>query len=113
MMRQIKSSRRMGFWVKRILIPDAGWHFTWMGGAKAVALKGSSIPVHSNMPEGEKTMAWADARINTLLEDQAKYTLVDIDESYPSFLRDNKDRFEKQILPPSQINHPIDSDAAS
>jgi beta-1,4-mannosyl-glycoprotein beta-1,4-N-acetylglucosaminyltransferase len=30
MMRQIKSSWRMGHWVKRIRVPDAGWHFTWM-----------------------------------------------------------------------------------
>ena len=98
-LRQIKSSRRMGHWVKRILVPDAGWHFTWMGGKEAIALKGSSIPEHSNMPEGEKNLAWADARVQALLEDGAGYTLVEIDESFPLFVRDNLNLFEDYILP--------------
>jgi beta-1,4-mannosyl-glycoprotein beta-1,4-N-acetylglucosaminyltransferase len=98
MMRQIKSSWRMGHWVKRIRVPDAGWHFTWMGGKEAVALKGSSLPVHSNLPEGEKSLAWADARISTLLEDGSRYAVVEVDDSFPSFVRDNLDIFEKHIL---------------
>ncbi|MFT6103589.1 MAG: beta-1,4-mannosyl-glycoprotein beta-1,4-N-acetylglucosaminyltransferase [Paracoccaceae bacterium] len=98
MMRQIKSSWRMGHWVKRIRVPDAGWHFTWMGGTEAVALKGSSLPVHSNLPEGEKSLAWADARISTLLEDGSRYAVVEVDDSFPSFVRDNLDIFEKHIL---------------
>lgn len=98
MLRQIKSSRRMGYWVKRILVPDAGWHFTWMGGKEAVALKGSSIPVHSNMPEGEKTIGWADKRLQALLDDGARYARVDIDDSYPSFVREHLDLFEDYIL---------------
>lgn len=98
LLRQIKSSRRMGQWVKRILVPNAGWHFTWMGGKEAVALKGSSFPNHSSMPEGEKSLAWADVRVNTLLDDETRYALVNIDDSYPSFMRDNLDIFEKYIL---------------
>ncbi|MDA8586303.1 hypothetical protein N9L47_08530 [Rhodobacteraceae bacterium] len=98
LMRQIKSSWRMGHWVKRILVADAGWHFTWMGGREAVALKGSSIPVHSNMPEGEKNLAWADMRLKTLLEDGSRYALVEVDDSFPSFVRDNLDIFEEHIL---------------
>lgn len=98
MLRQIKSSWRMGFWVRRIRVPDAGWHFTWMGGTEAVALKGSSIPAHSNMPEGDKNIEWADTRVNNLLEDGARYVVVDIDASFPAFLRDNLDIFEQHIL---------------
>ncbi len=104
MMRQIKSSWRTGHWVRRILVPDAGWHFTWMGGSKAVALKGSSIPNHSNMPEGEKNLTWADTRKNALLADQSRYALVDIDSDFPSFVRDNPDLFEKYILHKSSKN---------
>ena len=104
MMRQIKASRRMGHWVRRILVPDAGWHFTWLGGSKAVALKGSSIPYHSNMPEGEKNLTWADERMETFLADRTGYEIVDIDAGFPSFVRDNMDIFEKHILPTNSEN---------
>lgn len=104
--RQIKSSKGMGFWVHRILVADGGWHFTWMGGSEAVALKGSSIPDHSNMPEGEKTTEWADARLSALLGDGARYALVDIDERFPDFVRDNPDLFEKLILQNAQTSPP-------
>ncbi|MEM6303262.1 MAG: hypothetical protein AAF744_00985 [Pseudomonadota bacterium] len=97
-MRQLKSSWRMGRWLNRILVPDAGWHFTWMGGREAVALKGSSIPNHSSMPEGEKTPQWADARIAALMEDPARYTRVPIDEHFPAFVRDNPTLFAPYIL---------------
>ncbi len=96
--RQIKSSWRMGRWLRRILVPDAGWHFTWMGGAEAVALKGSSIPEHSNLPEGKKDLAWADDRIRSLIDNGAGYQLVDIDEDFPQFIRENPETFEKYIL---------------
>jgi beta-1,4-mannosyl-glycoprotein beta-1,4-N-acetylglucosaminyltransferase len=98
MVRQVKSSKQMGHWVKRILVPDAGWHFTWMGGREAVALKGSSISGTSNMPEGEKSLEWADTRMKNLLEDGSRYALVEVDDSFPSFVRDNLDIFEEHIL---------------
>ncbi len=98
LMRQIKSSKRMGRWLHRVLVPDAGWHFTWMGGKEAVALKGSSIPVHSDLPEGEKSIAWADARVASLMEDGTGYDLVQIDDSFPKFVRENPDIFDKYIL---------------
>jgi beta-1,4-mannosyl-glycoprotein beta-1,4-N-acetylglucosaminyltransferase len=88
----------MGYWVRRILVPDAGWHFTWLGGAEAVALKGSSIAVHSSLPQGEKSTEWADQRMDTLLKDASGYAVVDIDDSFPSFIRENLIVFEKNIL---------------
>ncbi|KIN73334.1 glycosyltransferase family 17 protein [Sulfitobacter guttiformis] len=98
LVRQIKSSRSMGYWVRRVLVPDAGWHFTWLGGAEAVALKGSSIAVHSSLPQGEKSTQWADARMKALLGDASGYTVMKIDESFPSFVRENPDIFDKNIL---------------
>lgn len=98
LLRQIKSSWRMGHWVRRILVPDAGWHFTWMGGKEAVALKGSSIPSHSHMPEGEKNLEWADTRVKAVLDHGNRYALVDIDDSFPAYVRENLDRFDAYIL---------------
>lgn len=108
LLRQIKTSKGMGYWAQRVLVLDAGWHFTWLGGTEAVALKGSSIAVHSSLPQGEKSVEWAEIRMNTLLEDASGYTVVDIDESFPSFVRDNLDMFEKHIfrLPPKR--EPLD-----
>ena len=88
----------MGKWLRRILVPDAGWHFTWMGGDKAVALKGSSISVHSNLPEGEKSISWADTRMQTLMEDTASYELVEVDENFPQFIQEHSDVFVEYLL---------------
>ena len=107
LMRQIKSSRGMGYWVQRVLVPDTGWHFTWLGGTEAIALKGSSIAVHSSLPQGEKSTEWADTRMNTLLEDGTRYTLVDIDNSFPSFVRNNLDMFKKNILRRPPEHEPV------
>ncbi len=98
LVRQIKASWHMGKWLRRILVRDAGWHFTWMGGNEAVALKGGSIPAQSKIPLGDKSLDWADARLNRLLNNSAGYERVDIDESYPKFLRNNPKVFEKHIL---------------
>lgn len=98
LMRQIKSSKRMGRWLHRVLVPDAGWHFTWMGGSEAVALKGSSIPGHSSLPEGEKTLAWADARMEGLIKDGSSYALVEVDQSFPRFVRERPDIYDKYML---------------
>ena len=98
LLRQIKSSWRMKRWLRRILVPDAGWHLTWMGGTEAVALKGSSIPEHSNLPEGHKDAGWADTRIKSLLESKMGYEHVEIDDSFPEFIRKNPDVFDKYIL---------------
>jgi len=105
---QIKASKGMGFWVKRVLVLDAGWHFTWLGGTEAVALKGSSIAVHSSLPQGEKSVEWAETRMNMLLENASGYTVVDIDESFPSFVRNNLDMFEKHIFRLPLKREPLD-----
>lgn len=104
LVRQIKSSIGMGYWVRRVFVPDAGCHFTWLGGTDAVALKGSSIAVHSSLPQGEKSTEWAALRMSALFENSSGYILMDIDESFPSFVRDNLSMFEKNILrrPPEQ-----------
>lgn len=98
LLRQIKSSRQMKRWVRRILVHDAGWHFTWMGGNEAVALKGSSIAEHSHVPEGEKSVDWADNRIKSVLDNDSCYELVEIDEQLPEFVRNHPELFEKYIL---------------
>lgn len=98
LLRQIRSSWRMGRWLRRILVPDAGWHLTWMGGIEAVALKGSSIPEHSDLPEGDKTVDWANARIKTLLNSGSGYERIAIDSSFPVFVRKNPQLFEKYML---------------
>lgn len=98
LLRQIKSSRRMRQWVRRILVRDAGWHFTWMGGNEAVALKGSSIAEHSHLPEGKKSVGWADTRMKTLLDDDTRYELVNIEDDLPAFVSRNPALFDKYIL---------------
>jgi len=98
LVRQVKSSRGMRRWVRRILVPDAGWHFTWMGGIDAIAVKGSAAPRHSNLPEGPKSTDWAKERLQSLLKNDAEYDLVQIDDSFPRYLRENKERFEQYIL---------------
>ena len=98
LIRQIKSSRVMNLWLRRILVQDAGWHFTWMGGAEAIALKGSSIPTHSHLQEGPKTTSWAKQRLAAALDNPDGYEIVELDDSFPRFVRDNTELFAKYIL---------------
>ena len=102
LIRQIKSSHRMGYWVRRILIPNAGWHLTSMGGLQAVVLKGSAFSAHSGLKEGQKDLSWADEQVQKFLGGSQSYEILDMGENLPDFVQDNPDMFNKYYFNTSE-----------
>jgi beta-1,4-mannosyl-glycoprotein beta-1,4-N-acetylglucosaminyltransferase len=86
--------------VRRHLMLNAGWHFTYLGGAPAVQEKlqrfaGSEKPV---MPDAQDAIAARIAQ-GVPVNPAAAYdlTLREINESFPRYLRDNRERFTALI----------------
>ncbi|WP_284165615.1 hypothetical protein [Frigidibacter sp. SD6-1] len=96
--RWLKACRRMRTLVRRRVLEDAGWHFSWLGGVEAVAAKGSSISEHSHVRKGDKTLDWARARIDGLLGDRLGYDLVEDRETLPAYVRQRPDLFDRYLL---------------
>ena len=70
--------------------PDAGWHFTSMGGLDALALKLESFShIEADLPENKTLQA--------VLNYMQKYcTLVPVDASYPQYVQDHLDYFREK-----------------
>ncbi len=99
LMRAIKAARGMKRWVKRTTIANAGWHFTWLGGAKGVAAKAWSLTKHSSMPENLDTLPVAEQVIAKELAGIGTHCdIVDVDESFPKFVRENPAIFDKYLV---------------
>ncbi len=96
--RWLKASKRMRTLVRRRVIPDAGWHLSWLGGVEAVAVKGSSISEHSHVAKGDKTDDWARARIDGLLGHRQSYDLLEVDTTFPAYARTHPEIFDRYIL---------------
>lgn len=90
----------MGRPMRRHMLRNAGWHFTYLGGADAVQDKlksfvGSEKPV---MPDAEGAIAERIAQ-GVPVNPAAAYdlTLREINASFPRYLRDNRERFTALI----------------
>ncbi len=87
-----------------LTIPDAGWHFTWMGGAERVLTKLKSFghkeldtPAVASM----KTISDRLARRENVVDHTGEFTaffgaleVVDVDETFPQSVRARKDRLQ-------------------
>ena len=98
--RWLKACRRMRTLVRRRVLADAGWNFTWLGGAEAVATKGSSISEHSHVAQGDKTLDWAQARIDGMVRHPQGYDLVGGEGAMPAYVLARPDIFGRYMLTP-------------
>ncbi|EDM69841.1 hypothetical protein RAZWK3B_10777 [Roseobacter sp. AzwK-3b] len=73
-------------WRRTIL--DAGWHFSWLGGAEAVAEKFSAIPDQVGL-EGEMDEMQAQEFIHRNVEINHYLRVVEIDGGFPNTVREN------------------------
>jgi beta-1,4-mannosyl-glycoprotein beta-1,4-N-acetylglucosaminyltransferase len=92
-------------WLRRVLPPhlgridDGGWHFGYLGGVDAIIRKIESAAHNEFNREALKTPERILARMEQGLDlfldgDQAlRYGFTELDESYPQYLRDNRDRY--------------------
>lgn len=96
--RWIKAVRRMRRPVRRRVLPDAGWHFSWMGGVEAVARKGGSISEHSHVRPGDKSADWARAHMDGVLGNRQSYEMLTSMAGLPDHVRAHPDRFARYFL---------------
>jgi beta-1,4-mannosyl-glycoprotein beta-1,4-N-acetylglucosaminyltransferase len=89
--------------LRLVTIPDAGWHFTFMGGHEAVRQKLTNYPhVASERQLTDAAVAWridkavASAR---KASDTQSFRVCRIDDSFPVYLRENLDKYRHMILP--------------
>ncbi len=80
------------------VLTDAGWSFSWFGGSQAVRDKAQAFShAEVNRPE-----YLSDANIERSIQqgvslvegDGNSYVFVDVDETYPQYIRDNPEKFE-------------------
>ncbi|WP_241560085.1 hypothetical protein [Solirhodobacter olei] len=86
-------------WITRRAIHDAGWHFTWLGGRDAVAIKAGAIPFHSRLPRNMERQDVAQQVIDgSVAAVGTDYDIVPVDESFPLFVQQNRKLFSRHIL---------------
>jgi beta-1,4-mannosyl-glycoprotein beta-1,4-N-acetylglucosaminyltransferase len=99
LVRWVKACHRMKTLVRRRVIADAGWHFSWFGGLDAIAQKGSSISEHSHVSSGAKTAEWARSRMDGLLGNRDVYDLVALDDRLPAYVIAHPEVFGAHVMP--------------
>jgi beta-1,4-mannosyl-glycoprotein beta-1,4-N-acetylglucosaminyltransferase len=100
-MRGLRTWRAMGRPMARAVIPDAGWHFTYLGGPEAMHEKLLSFigseAIAPEMLDREYLTGRVNARIGGNQKRPAPLTLRPIDESFPMHLRMHAERFRRLI----------------
>lgn len=79
------------------MIPNGGWHFSWLGGPERVYLKLHSF-AHTEW--SHLTFEYVEDCVNKgkyLLDPPFDMKFAPIDDSYPSFVRENLDKFKPFI----------------
>lgn len=89
------------------VIPDAGWHFSYLGGVKGIQKKIAAFSHHReyNMPKftNEKHLKASLAMTKDIFNRKFKWERVPIDNSFPKYLLENLDRFNYMIMPKNTV----------
>lgn len=85
--------------MRRVVLRDAGWHFTYLGGAEAIVAKdrsfrGSEKPLFADDASATVLAAERIASGHAIkIDGESQIAVRQIDESFPEFLRNNPERF--------------------
>lgn len=106
--RDLSCARDLRRWKGKVM-PDAGWHFSYMGGVERIQAK---IEAYShqefNIPDyasSESLTAALEAGKNFIAPNRP-LRIVPIDDSYPVYLRENLARFSHLMRPAKQAPEP-------
>ncbi len=99
MLRSAKASYHMRRIIKRTMMHDAGWHFSWLGGYEKVALKANAIPKHSNLPTDMGTLSGAERVVEDALNN---LQIRKIGSDFPKPVREKRDRYSHLIVEDKQ-----------
>jgi len=99
--RDFTSAYDLRRWKGRTL-PDAGWHFSYMGGTERIRKK---IAAYAHQEFNNPRFTDADhisraiSNQTDILGDGKRLGWVDVDKSYPRFIRENPERFKDWLGP--------------
>lgn len=83
-------------------VHDAGWHFSYQGGAKMICRKIQSIAHTEFDTENTHSEVWVEERIkkgeDVFLRGD-RFFAEKLDERFPSYVRDHVDRYAHMIFP--------------
>lgn len=101
--RSFDAARLMRRPVKRVLLPDAGWHFTYLGGAQALIdkdrnFRGSEKPLFGDDAEAEAAR-WIAEGLAVKIDGAPLVQPRALDDTFPAYLREHRERFESLIGP--------------
>lgn len=86
------------------VLPDAGWHYSYMGGAETIQRKLRSFAhtEYSHAPYTDLDYIIAHMNAPADLFDRAghDYWFVPVDETFPKFVRDHLDYYSRHIYQP-------------
>jgi beta-1,4-mannosyl-glycoprotein beta-1,4-N-acetylglucosaminyltransferase len=76
-------------------LEDCGWHFTSIGGLQKHRLKTESYSHSELNHENYKSQSFVESWIR-------KFTIVEIDETFPQYLRNNLDQYDAYLYKPGR-----------
>ena len=87
--------------MQKTIIRDAGWHWSFLGGAQKIKDKVDAY-AHQDMNDPEKiNNATIEKNVNELKDifgrDDIKYHIVEIDESFPEYIVNNTQKYNHLI----------------
>ena len=94
--RWLTAQRAMRWPLHRRVMPNAGWHFTYLGGVEAIHEKVRSFAGHERVPsdvEDSRQLAARIANARPISFSEAGLTYRDLDETFPAYLLANQERF--------------------
>ncbi|MEP1199894.1 hypothetical protein [Tateyamaria sp.] len=98
--RALRAAKRMGRFVKRRLVKNAGWHFAWIGGKDAAAAKILAISTHSRMRNRSSDELVSDilTQRNAAISGGDNFKVMPIDDSFPLEIQENYENWSSFIL---------------
>ncbi len=103
--RAVRAWREMGRPVRRRLIPDAGWHFSYLGGIDAIHEKMRSFAGYDRVPDNIKDSAQLAEKIAAASPiSYSKHGLRyrEVDGSFPIHVQQNREKFSHLLADPSK-----------
>ena len=101
------TATRIRFLKPDYVIKNAGWHFSYYGGAEKVWEKMRAIADNSATQDGKIDLATVKARLAAGRDPygrSARFYAVPFDERFPKWLRDHRERFAAAILPCESVS---------
>lgn len=107
-MRGLRAAYEMGRPLRRTLIRDGGWHFTYLGGMEAILNKVKSYAGHATVSDEildpERLAARIRSGLSVDVNNNTRLRYRPLDNNFPRYLLENRERFDMLILKESDVD---------